>query len=292
MNIPFHPLLEGAIELHVHSAPSLFPRKQTDWELIEDIKEAKMSGVVLKAHEAQTVDRAALIREKEPQLRVYGGIVCNHFTGGLSPATVDTAIRLGAKIIWMPTFSAEEHQRYFGKKKTKFFNSKKSLKHSYGLEIWDENRSILPEVHEILDLIAEANIILATGHLAAEEVDVLVDAAIEHKVEKILIQHTDLGIARIPHELEKKFVKKGCILEKCYLACSDDFNDIRTEEMAETIKILGADSCVMVTDYGQSHNIPPVRALSRFVDDMLQAGLSDKEITKMIVSNPKQLLGL
>ncbi|QBP41852.1 DUF6282 family protein [Paenisporosarcina antarctica] len=292
MTTTFHPLLKGAIELHVHSAPSLFPRKQTDWELIEDVKKAQMAGVVLKAHEAQTVDRATLIRGKEPDLHVYGGLVCNHFTGGLSPATVDTAIRLGAKVIWMPTFSSEEHQRYFGKKKTNFFNSEKKLSHSYGLEIWDDNKRILSEVHEILELIAEADIVLATGHLAPAEVSVLVDAAIEHKVEKILIQHTDLGIARIPHKLEFELIKKGCILEKCYLACSDDFNDIKKEEMAQSIKALDANSCVMVTDYGQSHNIPPIEALSQFIDDMLRGGLSDKEITKMIVDNPKQLLGL
>lgn len=292
MSKDFHPLLAGAIELHVHSAPSLFPRKQTDWELIEDVKKAGMAGVVLKAHEAQTVDRATLIREKEQGLHVYGGLVCNHFTGGLSPATVDTAIRLGAKIIWMPTFSAQEHQRYFGKKKTRFFNSKKGLAHSYGLEIWDQNKKILPEVHEILALIAEANVVLATGHLAAEEVKVLVDAALEHKVEKILIQHTDLGIARVPHQLEKEFVKKGCILEKCYLACSEDFQDITVEEMAESIKVLGAESCVMVTDYGQRHNLPPIEALSQFIYNMEVQGISDREITRMVVDNPRQLLGI
>jgi len=128
--------------------------------------------------------------------------------------------------------------------------------------------------------------------LSPAEGNVLVDAAIEHKVEKILIQHTDLGIARVPHQLEKELAKKGCILEKCYLACSDDFNDIKKDEMAESIKAIGAESCVMVTDYGQRHNIPPIEALSQFVEDMLRGGLSDKEITTMIVNNPRQLLGL
>lgn len=37
----FHPLLEGAIELHCHTYPSIFPRKQTDWEFIEDLKKLK-----------------------------------------------------------------------------------------------------------------------------------------------------------------------------------------------------------------------------------------------------------
>ncbi|NSL53308.1 DUF6282 family protein [Calidifontibacillus erzurumensis] len=289
----FHPLLENAFELHVHSSPSLFPRKQTDWELIEDVKAAKMAGVVIKSHESMTVERAQLIREKEPNLHVYGGVACNYFTGGLSPYVVDTAIRLGAKIVWMPTFSSEKHQCCFGKKKTRFFNSNRPFNHpEKGLEIWDENKKLLPEVHEILDLIADANIILATGHLSPEEVLVLVDAAKEHKVEKVLIQHTDLGIARIPFDLEQQLVKKGCILEKCYLACSEDFSDLTKEEMAESIKKLGADSCVMVTDYGQSHNIPPIKALSNFVEEMLSLGITESEIERMIQKNPKQLLGL
>jgi hypothetical protein len=289
----FHPLLKGAIELHCHSYPSLFPRRQTDWELVEDIKAAGMAGVVLKAHEAQTVDRATLIRDKEPDLHVYGGLVCNYFTGGFSPTAVDAAIRLGAKVIWMPTISATQHLRHFAKKNTRVLTSERPLTHpEQGLEIWDENHKVLPEVHEILQLIAEENIILATGHIAPEEAMVLVEAAKEHKVEKILIQHTDLGIARIPFELEKELVRKGAILEKCYLACSDDFNDIKVEEMAESIKQLGANSCVLVTDYGQEHNIPVVEALSHFVEEMVACGISDAEIEKMMVHNPKHLLGI
>jgi hypothetical protein len=289
----YHPLLKGAIELHCHSYPSLFPRRQTDWELIEDVKAAGMAGVVIKAHEAQTVDRANLIRMKEPGLHVYGGLVCNHFTGGLSPAAVDAAIRLGAKIIWMPTFSSKEHQCHFAKKETRFFVSERPLTHpAEGLEIWDQHRRILPNVHEILQLIGEANIILATGHLHAEEVIALVKAAKQHKVEKILIQHADLGIAPIPLELQKELAKQGAILEKCYLACSTDFQDLTVAEMAETIRQIGADSCVLVTDYGQLHNIPPVEALSSFVSELLSCGISETSIEKMIVNNPKALLGI
>lgn len=289
----YHSLLKGAIELHCHTSPSLFPRKQTDWELIEDIKVAGMAGVVLKAHEGQTVDRATLIRSKEPNLHVYGGLVCNYFTGGFSPTAVDAAIRLGAKVIWMPTISAEQHLRHFAKTKTRILSTESPFTHpELGLEIWDENKNILSQVHEILQLIADANVILATGHLAAEEVKVLVEAAQEHKVEKVLIQHTDLGIARIPFELEKEFVKKGAILEKCYLACSNDFNNITVKEMAESIKLLGAESCVLVTDYGQKHNIPVVEAISSFVGEMVESGISNPQIEKMIIDNPKQLLGI
>jgi hypothetical protein len=289
----YHSLLEGAIELHCHSFPSIFPRKQTDWELIEDVKKAKMAGVVLKAHEASTVDRATLLRLNEPSLHVYGGLVLNEYTGGLSPMAVDVSIRLGAKVIWMPTISANEHCCHFGKKKTRLFNSEKPLPNAeQGLTILDEKKQIKQNVHEILALIGEANITLATGHLSVEEVSALIDAAKEHRIEKILIQHADLGIAPVPISYQKEFARKGAIIEKCYIACSEDFKDLTVSQMAETIREIGADSCVLVTDYGQDHNIPPIEALSNFVQEMVENKITDEEIQKMIVHNPKKLLGL
>lgn len=289
----YHPLLQGAIELHCHSAPSIFPRKQTDWELVADVEAAGMAGVLLKSHEAATADRALLIRERFPHLQVYGGLACNYFTGGLSPTAADAAIRSGAKIIWMPTFSAKAHQDHFAKKKTRFFTNERPLTHpAEGLEIWDEKRRLKPEVQDILALIAAADIILATGHLSPAEVSLLVDAAVQHGVRKILIQHPDLGIAKIPAELQVELVGKGAILEKCYLSCSEDFNDLAPRQLAESIRRLGAENCVMVTDYGQVHNIPPVQALSEFVGAMLECGVAEAEIETMIVSNPRRLLNL
>jgi Predicted metal-dependent hydrolase with the TIM-barrel fold len=150
----------------------------------------------------------------------------------------------------------------------------------------------LPEVHEILALIAEADIVLATGHLSPAEVVALVDAAKEHGVRKILIQHADLGIAPIPHDLQTQLAKKGAIVEKCCMACGDDFRNLSPEQMAASIKRLGADSCVLVTDYGQRHNIPVVEALSRFVEELLKFGITERDMETLIVHNPRRLLGI
>jgi len=160
------------------------------------------------------------------------------------------------------------------------------------LVIWDEDRRLLPNVREILQLIADAGIILATGHLSAEEAEALVDAAREHRVEKILVQHADLGIAPVPLEMQRRLAAKGAVIEKCYLACGEDFNDLSVQAMADSIRALGADSCVLVTDYGQSHNIPVVRALSDFVEKLLRCGIREREIETMLVRNPRSLLGI
>lgn len=287
------PLLEGAIELHAHASPSIYPRKQSDWELIADVKAAGMAGVVIKSHESQSVDRAALLREKEPGLHIYGGLVCNYFTGGLSPIAVEGAIRLGAKTIWMPTISSEQHRSYFTHTHTRLFSTKRPLTQSgKGLGVLDDAGQVRSEVRQILELIASADIMVATGHLSSREVMALATAAFECGVTKVLIQHPDMGIAPIPLDQQIELARQGAFLEKCYLACSVDFNDLTVAQMAKTIEQIGPHSCVMVTDYGQIHNIPVVQALGNFTEQMLACGVSKTAIKQMLVTNPTYLLGL
>jgi hypothetical protein len=262
--------------------------------LVEDVREAGMSGLVLKAHEGQTYDRASLIRMRYPALNVFGGLVCNAFVGGLNPSAVDVAIQMGAKIIWMPTLSAEQHHNYYSDRGSgKLFNSSRPLTGlGSTLTVLNEEGNVLPEVEEILHLIAENDVVLATGHLSPREVEVLVPRAKKIGVDKILIQHVDLGIAKIPLVMQKALADQGCILEKCYLACASDFNDLSIEEMAHTIGMLSASSCAIVTDFGQAHNVAPVEALGQFIGALLSHGLTEGQIERMVSSNPRQLLDI
>lgn len=289
----YNQLLEGAIELHCHSAPSIFPRRQTDWQLMADAKAAGMAGVLLKSHESETASRASLLNEKLDGIRAYGGLACNYPTGGLSAAAVDNAIKLGARCIWMPTISSTAHFEYFASKKTKLFGGKPTGHNTdKGLTILGKSGKILPEVQEILRLAAEADIILCSGHLQPNEVMVLVEEAHNLGIKKILIQHADMGIAKIPMDLQIKLANKGAVIEKCYLATGRDFKDLSVKQMVNSIKQLGHDSCALVTDYGQAHNIPVVQALSNFTAELQAAGLSAAAIKQMLNVNTRKLLGI
>ncbi|MBB6450035.1 hypothetical protein HNR44_002013 [Geomicrobium halophilum] len=291
MEQTWHPLLEGAMELHAHSSPSIFPRKQTDWELLEDVYQANMSGIVLKAHEGATYDRASLLQEQYPQLTIAGGLVCNLFTGGVSTHAVDMALRMGAKIIWMPTLSAAQHQRYFAHhSKANIFNSEETLDDSYAGLTVTKNGVVKDEVKRVLALIASKDAVLATGHLEAEEVMVLVEEARYQGINRILIQHADLGIAPLSFEQQKQLAGRGCLIEKCYLACGYDFQDISITDMASSIQAIGAKHCALVTDYGQAHNIPVVEALGEFIGELLQKGITEADVRQMVVRNPQSLI--
>ncbi|WP_243014991.1 DUF6282 family protein, partial [Brevibacillus borstelensis] len=74
--------LKGAIDIHVHSSPSIFPRSVNDLELAEQAKQAGMRAIVLKAHEESTVSRAKLVSKVVEGIEVYGSLVLNEYVGG------------------------------------------------------------------------------------------------------------------------------------------------------------------------------------------------------------------
>jgi hypothetical protein len=291
--IQWNDILEDAVELHAHSAPSIFPRKQDDWELVRDVEAARMSGIVIKAHEGVSYDRATLLKKKYPHLNIFGGLVCNSFVGGLNTDAVELALNLGAKVIWMPTLSSEQHKKYFLKnKKENILSAKEETNFKNDtISIYD-GPLIKNGVKQILSLIAQNDAVLATGHLKSTEVIDLVKEAKIQGVKHILIQHADLGISPFTIEEQLHLVKEGCLIEKCYLACSDDFKDISINHMAESIYQLGVENCVLVTDYGQKHNIPVVEALETFALKLVRSGVKKEDVRKMIVDNPKRLLSI
>jgi len=294
--LKYSELIRGAYDLHVHAAPSAFPRVQDVWEVAADAEAAGMGGFVLKAHEWATGPLVAAVQKKTPNIQIFGGVVLNPAAGGLSPEVVESQLKCPTtKIVWMPTTSSKAHQESdFAHGPTKLFGGNAQPTTSQeGLRILDDEGNLLPQVRKILGLIATQNIVLATGHLSPHEVDIIVDVAIEEGVEKILIQHVDVGIVPIPLEQQIRLAQKGAILEKCLLACTDfGENNVSFEAMAESIQKIGAKSCVLVTDFGQAHNKPPVQALSEFADAIHAAGVSREDMEQMLVANPRKLLGV
>jgi hypothetical protein len=102
------PLPAGVIDTHVHAAPDVVPRSVTDRELVQAASRAGYRGLVLKSHVENTASRARLARELWwPEGEVFGGLVLNdHTSGGFNPTAVETALRLGSRVIWMPTLGA------------------------------------------------------------------------------------------------------------------------------------------------------------------------------------------
>ena len=104
----------GAIDMHCHPFPDLFPRLADDIDIAIAARDAGLKALMLKCHHESTVSRAYLIQRVVPGIRVFGGVVLNSYVGGINPAAVEAALRLGGKEVWMPTIDVGYHAEVHG----------------------------------------------------------------------------------------------------------------------------------------------------------------------------------
>jgi len=280
--------LDGAIDLHVHTAPDVYERRVTDDEQILAARTAGMRAVLLKSHHTLTADRATLVRERHG-LPVYGGLALNHPVGGLNPVAVETAIDFGARQIWMPTL----HARHCLEHATAPMFRAEAEKGRVGLTVLDDDGALRPDVRTILELVRDADIALGTGHLAPAESLVLLAEARRMGVRRMLVTHPLMSFTRFTLPQMQKAARLGAKLEFDYLSCSPNWHDrVPIALTAKAIRMIGPRNCVIATDGGQPYNPPPVEMLHLFADGLRSEGLRAEDVRTMACDNPAWILDL
>jgi Family of unknown function (DUF6282) len=168
------------VDLHVHSSPSVLPRRQTDDETAKSTEASGVARFVLKAHEGSSAERAALIGP-----RAVGGIVLNSTVGGANPDAVEVATTLGARVVWLPTVSSDAH-RAAAKQSS-------SLRVHRGFTLRRvrvvEDGLLAPEWYEVFEVIAANDMVLASGHVPVAEALVAFRAAYSLGVRRFVVNH-------------------------------------------------------------------------------------------------------
>ncbi|WP_198470993.1 DUF6282 family protein [Acetomicrobium sp. S15 = DSM 107314] len=285
-------LIRGAFDMHIHSAPSLFPRLMDDFELSAELQSYGIRGGVIKSHAGCTASRTTIANKHSGKnTRLYGSLTLNYFVGGLNPYAVDSALNLGAAVVWMPTIHAENHFNFYGGGTYKTQKMERPLKEpKRGISILNESGKLLEAIYEIIDLVASNGACLATGHLGNREAIALCEEAVKRGVKKIVFTHPDFETSKLSIEEQVRLAKLGVYMEKTMLSLLPTWDSITPEYMAETIKSVGASRCIMATDFGQASNPSPPIGLACFVDLMLKCGVGRDEISLMLIRNPEELL--
>lgn len=251
-------------DLHVHSAPCVFPRIADDLATVRWYEEAGFSGCVLKGHFEPTAGRAAAA-SGAAGIRVFGGVVLNTTVGGLNPAAVETTLALGGRIVWMPTLDALASQR---PGVPKWGNTTANPP----LAIPPLDWSVVQKVEVIAKLVAEADAVLATGHLSAEEVAWLVPFAARSGVRRILLTHPTYTVPAMSVSTVRELVELGAVAEITAWqllhqdACNAAF-------LAAFVREVGYERCVLSSDAGQPNTPPAPAALAALVEALISAGL-------------------
>lgn len=284
--------VEGAYDIHVHTAPCLFPRLCDDREAVSAAAAAGLGGMMLKCHHESTVSRARALQQEFPDFKVFGGIVLNGYVGGINPAAAEAALRMGAKEVWMPTIDAANHARAHGSRGVYDVQSSGSAQTVEGGVTVLRDGRLSSETFEVLELVAKYDAILGTSHLDHEEIFQVVQAARQAGVKKILITHPYFKVPNLELNKLRELVALGAMAEFGYCTVSPMWAYASIAKIVASVKELGPDNCVIISDAGQRHNPMPHESLRVFAQCLHEKGLSPEDLKVLMIENPKRLLGL
>lgn len=284
--------LQGAFDLHIHSHPSLFTRTGDDLDMANHAAQSGLAGILIKSHFESTVGRAYLADKVVEGVRVFGGLALNHFAGGINPAAVENALKLGAKQIWMPTVDARAHEVVYGHTGGFGYQESGSRVVRPSITIFNDDGQLTDDAKAVVELVRDHNAILGTAHLCWDEILALTKFAHEIKFGKLLVTHPyfDPPLLTVPQQ--KELTDLGATLELCGGNLYPIPGTARLEYYNQTVTEIGAASIILTSDAGQPRKSLPAEVLRVFAQCLLETGISQSEINVMTKENPARLLGL
>ena len=287
-------LLQGAVDIHIHHGPDLYPRIQDAFELAQDAKAAGMRGVCLKTHNFPTAPMALLTRKHVPGIDIFGSITCNLEVGGVNPSAVEAAIKYEARQIWLPTIDSTNHALVTGS----------VGQHGHGLTIkgglsdyarkkprlflLDDEGNLAPALHEIFSMIADADIILNLGHISFKEMTAIVPAAQRAGVKRIICDHPFFSCLSLGQQSE--LADQGVWINFTAGELLPRWWRVSVGDFAAAIRNVGVPRAVVSSDCGQLHNPPMVEALRITCQLLLEEDFTADEIKRLLHHNPAELL--
>jgi hypothetical protein len=285
-------LLTNSIDIHVHGGSDPFERLMLEDDIAYDFTDAGCRALVFKTWYTPSASRNALVRKlvdgyaQERGLRpalVFGGVTLNYSQGGLNPDAVRKCLGFpGMKYVWMPMVDSYHHRRVV-------YDDWSGA----GLSFLDERGRLLPEMREILKLVADNDLVLASGHYPFADTYRLFQEAREMGVRRMEVihpahihsKHTIEEMCR-QAELGAKLMVSGLGAEAFPL------HEAGPLYAARQIKEVGAEHCVYGSDFGQLQNFPHIVANRWMIKLLLSYGCTKDELYQVFQVSPAQHLGL
>ena len=274
-------VLAGTIDMHVHSYPDDRPRSISAVDVAKLARTRGMRGIVLKNHYEPTAGLAYTVREVVTGIEVFGGIDLNLTVGGINPAAVEHMTRVSGgwgRVVWMPTFDAENQVRY--------------SKESRAFVSVARNGDLLPEVKQVLSLIAKHGLVLATGHSSTQEGLLLLREGRRLGVQRMLVTHAMNPPILMTIADMQEAAKLGAFIEFVGGSLKDGDAGARMSRFADAIRTIGPESCILSSDLGQQGNALPPDGFGAFLIALRDKGFTERELDRMSKENPARLLGV
>jgi len=291
----YRKLLQQAIDLHVHVGPEIIPRK-FDLPTLLQSEKSKLKGIGIKNHFSATVFMARpSLKNDSPT--IVDSVTLNNYVGGFNADIIYSSAQLSRWpiIVWFPTINAKQFLRDEENEiPSEWVGNIGKLVNRRAdeidqLSVLSGTGKIRKDVIKVLEAIKNTDAILATGHISWQESRELVKCAVNnYGIKRIIITHPIYQRINMPILVQKELANMGAYIEQCYSMYSID--DIPIAKIAQQIRTLGAKSCILSSDVGQTFSKNPSEALADFILLLKKEGISKKEILCMLIDNPLWLI--
>lgn len=276
-------LIPGSIDLHIHAWPDAYVARQySEIQIGKRATDAGMRAVTFKCHSTMSAGRAPLVQEAvdeyaqvtgRPAARIIGGVVLNYCVGGINPKAVQACAGFGGRYVWLPSVHSSHHFHVQGKEG--------------GIPVLDTKKQVLPELEQVLKIIAEKDMVLGLAHQSTEERFIIVEKAKKLGVKRISADHPQGLVNKMTVEQMAQMAELGvymCVQNQTIF--SHELND-------ETIEMIGKvrnDRLVWGSDLTQWGAVHPVEGLRLLIEILMKFAVPETTIRAIVSENPARLL--
>lgn len=302
----------GVVDTHYHVGPELVTRRY-DVKSLADVAAPFGATLVLKNHTYPTTPLASLAR-KQFGAQFYGGVVLNHYVGGLNAAAItgamsgnrtdvqDEGFDPSPVFVWMPTVHSAAEMANLGSNFgqvwlrccARSLEAEDRQQFRAPVVAFDDDLKPTKALTEVVEAIAANGCVLATGHLSAREILRLVPMALEAGVKKIILTHPHYPVVGLTDENLTQLCKHPEVFaEHCFAVHTD--SGVALGAFAESIRHTGPEQVLLSTDFGQIGNDPFPDGTLRYAAalcDELGGFVSEEDFIAMFGRNGRRALGL
>jgi hypothetical protein len=295
----------GPIDMHVHIGPELLMRRYSPASLAEEARREGI-GVVMKNHFQPTTGWVSQLRRPDDPVPLIGSVALNYGAGGIDDHGVRAALSGWKRdvlqpdpdperfVVWMPTVCAEGHLAVTGRRDIMLewgiteANSR-VFAPGEGIRLNDAAGRPVAGLARALAIVARHDLVLASGHLDHDETILLVRLAREAGVRRIVLTHPLFPSTELePATVARLWRDYGAYTELCFVNLAMD--NLSIKQYVELIEAVGPEGCILSSDVGQPFSPPVGEALRAFFAELQKGGVSEDDVARMAVLNPRRLL--
>lgn len=282
-------LLKDVCDIHIHAAPDVKDRLIDELNFAYQAKQAGYRCIMYKSNEWSCHDRVYLLRKAIPDFEIFGSLCMNYTHGDkVNAYAAQMAVETTGgfcRCIYMPT-QAAAYQKAYEKSPQK------------GIPVLSDTNKVLPEVVEVMEICAQADIIFATGHCSPQESIILAKKAREVGVKKFVVTHANSHIWKMTHDQIKKIVELGGWIEYSFITnlwgpgTGVPMNERMSAEEFVSYARIAPERSFISTDLGQVNMPNPVDGMAMCIRELQKADVPQKDIDIMTKINPAKLMNL